>query len=337
MGNVARPLDEQESKKAATQLLATLLLDRSPIGQKEACAAQDLQELYQVPTRDEGSALGAYWLKMVGGIKVLGDETMSRVAHEAVMCGQLTARDYPKLFVTDGGIRLLQAIGNVLIEQHASGGSQDPKSVQRNMEAWESARAAAVKRRGVERKDLHKQLKSATVDLGRALRSVEELLKLMQESQHCEIFGHCIDDASEVGRDVPLPCAALWFRDAVESLRCHISEGSEVLAKGIVQEKDFCGYANLPSLPPRGKGVDASREILRRQALDSLGTLEAAEAADDGPKEDDHRGEIVIENLGACTEPLPPGSKVRLVWVRRPYQSERAKSTSPKAQPKRKR
>lgn len=317
LANVARPVDEKKSKKAATKVLANLLLDRWPSDGNEAEAAQDLQELYKVPRSDQGSALGAYWKDMCSGKKVLGDKTLARCAHEAVMRGHLTARDYPTLFVTDGGIRLLQAIGNVLIEQNASGGTLDPEAVRRNWEAWEAARCTAVKRRQAERKAIRERLKSAKADLDRALRSVEKLLNVIRKSQYIEISQPCLDAACELDGETPSPCPSLLFRKAVESLKGHLIEGSGALAAGSVQERDFRGYANLPSFMPRGEGVDASRETLRKQAFEALDIL------DKDPRNDDDGGEIVVEDVGDCTELLLAGSTVPLVWVRRQYKSKR--------------
>lgn len=308
MGNIARPQDVKDSKKAASQLLAALLLHRNSCNRSKAEDAQDLQELYRVPKRDGGSALGSYWQKLEKGTKVLGDETMSRVAHEAVLRGHIAHRDYPLLRLNAGGVRLLQMIGNLLVEAHA-GAPLYPQRVDENLRAWEQARNEANQRRADEREALRDQLEAVGKDLTSALRSVNELVSTLEASVHCEVPYRPSDPTSDSIGEGPYVSAVTQFSNMLASLRASLSAGCEAVAEVSVRERDLGGFGDLPLFEPQGPNVTASLDFMHEQVLDMI-------AID--WDHDYEEGEIVVEDLGDCLEPVPLGSEPKqLVCVRR--------------------
>lgn len=308
MGNVARPQEVRDGKKAASQIVAALLLQRHPSKSSKCEAAQDLQDLYHVPERDVSSGLGDYWLKLVRGEKVLGDETLSRVAHAAVLRGHITPRDYPFLSMSAGGLRLLQVVGSLLIETHA-GTSPDEQWVEESLRAWQQALADSEARRAKERKLLRARLKSAKSQVALALQSVDELVRAMEASEHFEAQYHPDEHAADTYGETPYASPAAHCASVLESLQVSLAAASEGLARSSVQEKFTAGFADLPSTEPRSPDVTASLAFMHKQVLDMIGV----EWGDD--YED---GEIVVEDLGDCLEPLPICSDVKqLVWIRR--------------------
>lgn len=307
MGNIARPEDVRNSKKAASQLLARLLLLRHATKRSKSEAAQDLQDLYRVPERDEGSAPGDFWLKVARGVKVLGDETLSRVAHEAILRGQITCLDYPLLELNAGGVRLLRMIGNLLIEAHA-GTPMSTQKVEENMAAWERARTESNKRRSEARTELRERLATVSREVTSALQSVDELLSALKASEYCEV--QCWHDGSHFGTldEGPYTSPGTRCLNLLDALRTSLAVGRDGIAGATVQEKDLAGLADLPRFEPQGPNIAASLDFMSNQVLDLI----AVEWTDDN--ED---GEIVVEDLGDCLEPLPSGSDVKpLVWIR---------------------
>jgi hypothetical protein len=189
MANVERAKHVQDGKEAASRTASALLLRRHPTTRSKGEAAQDLQELYQVPKRDVSSGMGAYWLKFVGGTKVQGDETLARVAHEAVLLGKISPSDYPLLKLFPGGLRLLQMVGHLLIESHG-GSPLDELKVMQSLAAWNQALARVEDLRSKERRKLWVALDTARKAAASAVRSVHErggapALQSFLETQCC--------------------------------------------------------------------------------------------------------------------------------------------------------
>ena len=119
MANLARPTEVRNGKRDASRLLTSLLLGRCASAGSRGSKAEELQEIYRVGDGSNTSAIGDYWLKSVSGAKSLGDRAMARVAHEAILRGQLTPRDYLTLQFIHGGPRILQAVGDLLLDLHS--------------------------------------------------------------------------------------------------------------------------------------------------------------------------------------------------------------------------
>jgi hypothetical protein len=245
---------------------------------------------------------------MARGVKVLGDETLSRVAHEAVLRGHISHLDYPLLKLNAGGVRLLQMIGNLLIESHA-GGPLDAQKVEQHMAAWESARAESNKRRAAERTELRARLATVGREVTSALQSVDELVSALKVSEYCEV--QCWPDESDLCAldERPFASPGARFSNLLDALRTSLATGRDGIPESTVQEKDVAGFADLPSFEPQGPDVAASLDFMGKQVLDLI-------AVDWGDDYED--GEIVVEDLSDYLEPLPIGSDVKQrVWIRR--------------------
>ncbi|MCA0244145.1 MAG: hypothetical protein LCI02_25285 [Proteobacteria bacterium] len=309
MGNVARPAEVKAGKQAASQILTTLLLRKRMDGQTKGEAGQDLQEIYRVVDSDSSSAMGDYWLKLTRGRKVLSDEVLARVAHEAVANGQITHEDYPLLKLSSGGSRLLQIIGNLLIESH-SGVELDSQKVDRNLRSWQLAHFEAKDRRVEERDRLRSRLKAVSEEVTSALRATDDLLEALAQTEYFEIPYRPSDPVPGTHDDRPYRSSVEQFIDLMTSLRAALADGAQAASVVSVQEADLLGFADIPRVEPQCANLSESLKALSAQTLELIAV----------EWDDDDTGEIVLEDVGDVTEPLP-GTPVRLLWIR-PAQDE---------------
>lgn len=304
MANVARPTEVKDGKKCASQLLTALLLHR-PSPMKKGVAAQDLQEIYRVVDGPNNSAMGDYWLKLTRGKKVLGDDKLARVAHEAVLRGQITHHDYPLLQMSVGGMRLLQTIGNLLLESYA-GGAVDARKVGQNLKAWDERHEETKFRRTEERKALRAQMRALTRKVTSALRSADELLGTLEQAEFFETPYRPGDAVPGTYDEAPYVSSVDQFVNLLVTLRASLADGLVAVTSTSVREKDLAGFADLPRIELQGSDVSASIESMHEKLLRMI-------AVD---WDDDQSGEIVIEKVEDLTELLPPGPVVKLLWTR---------------------
>lgn len=177
----ARPKEIQDGKRNACKLLTDHLrsLHIAQTGKRKGPAGQDLQEFYAVSGQDNGAILGDFWGKLVRGGEVLSDAELSRVAHLAVLNGQLNPVNYSMLQILPGGARLLRMVGSLLVETHA-GTTLSENSLAGRIQLWEDARKAAYLRRTNERELLNRTLKSARTKMKAALDSIDKLVEALQ-------------------------------------------------------------------------------------------------------------------------------------------------------------
>ena len=317
MGTIARPEDVKEGKKNASMLLTSLLLDRSrPKGGEggkrgkggkggkggEGIRAQELQETYRIADDHKSSAMGDYWLKLTRGKKSLGDEKLARVAHQAFLLGQITAEDFVPFEFVDGGMRLLQIIGNLLIESHG-GATLGEQAVSANLAAWEAERLQLNDRRSQQRKDLRDRLKDANTKLCSAWSAVDELIDEMKASHQFEIPFRPADALPGSLDEEPCVGPVGQFIDIVRTLRVSLAQACPAISSVHVTEKDSCGFADLPRIEPIGTLVSRSLESIHDPLL---------RAWEKNWADDDEAVEIVVEDVDDCLQIQPSGREVRL-------------------------
>lgn len=268
----SRPEDHKDGKKHATRLLtATLLqrrMDANP-GLGKGAAGQDLQELYQVVDGESSSALGDYWLKLARGERSLGDKELSRVAHLAVLHGQITADDYCALQVQPGGQRLLRMVGGLLVETCARA-EVDSDSVMRRIDAWEQARVAANCRRTAELALLRAARESAKRKLAAALSAIEALADAQATTEFFEVLYRPEGPVTGTFDEAPYVGPVEQFRTHIESLRSAADGGLQLLAESQISEQPNHGFADLPAIEAEGTAAEASLKALRQKMIDKL-------------------------------------------------------------------
>lgn len=305
----SRPEDHKDGKKHATRLLtATLLqrrMDANP-GLGKGAAGQDLQELYQVVDGESSSALGDYWLKLARGERSLGDKELSRVAHLAVLHGQITADDFCALQVQPGGRRLLRMIGGLLVETH-SRAELDSASVMQRAEAWEQARVAANNRRAAELKLLRARFASAKKTLTAVLSALEALSSAQVSTEFFEVLYRPEGPVTGTFDEAPYVGHVEQFRTRIESLRSAADAGMQLLAETQISERPNYGFADLPAIEAEGSAAEASLKALRQQMIDKL------------PEDwaDDNTGVVRLRRSRMSMKPLRSGVVRELIYVER--------------------
>lgn len=267
MSNVARSEDVKEGKEAASQTASTILLQRHPPRTSKGDAGQDLQDLYNVPRRDVSSGIGAYWLKMAGGSKVQGDETLARVVHEAVLRKQITHHDYPLLKLFPGGLRLLQMIGHLLIESHA-GTPVDQQKMEQSLTAWYRAFAECEARRSTERRRFWKNLESAQDATSSALQLLREFVRVPELNEFLETRGvteqNCVWDVEVGAAEDPISRCT----EILKARREALAVGLKRLAQAVVQERRSASLTDVAGMELQDPSVSASLETINtRESL----------------------------------------------------------------------
>jgi hypothetical protein len=303
----SRPDDHKDGKKHATELLTRTMLKRYMHANPElgkGAAGQDLQELYQVVDGENSSALGDYWLKLARGERSLGDKELSRVAHLAVLHGQITAHDYCALQVQPGGQRLLRMVGGLLVETFASA-EVDSDSVARRTDAWEQARVAANNRRTAELKLLRAKFTSAKKKLSAALSAIEALADAQATTEFFEVLYRPEGPVAGTFDEAPYVGPAEQFRTHIESLRSAAAGGLQLLAESQISEQPNHGFADLPAIEAEGTAAEASLKALRQTVIAKL------------PEDwaDDNTGFIRVRRSRVFMKPLPPGVVRELICV----------------------
>ena len=307
MANVPNPPEVKAGKKSASQLLTTLLLRRHMHIQKKkkGAAAQDLQEIYRIVDTESSSTMGDYWLKLSRGKKVLCDEELARVAYQAVLNNQITHKDYPLLQLTKGGPRLLQAVGNLLIESRA-GVALDEQRVNKILESWQLARAEAKSRRAKERTKLRSRLAAVNRNLKSALLATDNLLEDLAKTEYFEIPYRPADPVPGTNDERPYVSSVDQFIDLMQQVRAALAVGAPAASEVSVREKDLLGFADIPRIEPQCANLSESVKAMSYQTLEMIAV----------EWEDDDTGEIVAEDVGDVTWPLPTGAPTALLWVR---------------------
>ena len=293
----SRPDDYKDGKKHATQLIASHLLKRyleTHPGKTKGEAGQDLQELYKVADGENSSAIGDDWLKLARGARSLGDKELSRVAHLAVLHGQITADDYCTLSLKSGGPRLLQMVGGLLIEAHA-GGEFDSDSVMQRAEVWEQARVAMNSRRAAELKLLRAKLASTKRRLAAALSAVEALSSAQVSTEFFEVAYRPDGPVAGTFDEEPYAGPSQQLRTQIESLQAAADIGMQILAEARIIERPNHGFADLPTIDAEGSAAEASLKALRQQMFDKLPEAWA----------DDNTGKIRVRGSRLYVRPLP--------------------------------
>ncbi len=318
----SRPDDHKDGKKHATQLLtATMLrrhMDANP-GLGKGAAGQDLQELYQVVDGESSSALGDYWLKLARGERSLGDKELSRVAHLAVLHGQITADDYCALQVQPGGQRLLRMIGGLLVESYADA-ELSSDSVIGRAQAWERARVSANNRRTAELKLLRAKFASAKKKLTVALAALEALSSAQASTEFFEVAYRPDGPVPGTFDEEPHAGPSQQFRTQIESLRAAADVGMQTLAEARIIERPNQGFADLPTIDAEGNAAEASLKALRQQMFDKLPEAWA----------DDNTGRIHVRGGRMCMTPLPSGVVRKLIYVERRSTGKRIRARNGK-------
>lgn len=305
----SRPDDHKDGKKHATKLVASTLLERHLETDPEmakGAAGQDLQELYQVADGENSSALGDYWLKLARGKRSLGDKELSRVAHLAVLHGQITAEDYCSLNLQPGGQRLLQMVGGLLVETHA-GAELDSASVMQRADAWERARVATNNRRAAELKLLRAKFASAKKRLTAALSALEALSSAQASTEFFEVAYRPDGPVPGTFDEEPYAGPSQQVRTQLESLRAAADVSMQILAEARIVERPNHGFADLPSIDAEGSAAEASLNALRQQMFDKLPEAWA----------DDNTGRIRVRGSRMYMKPLPSGMVRELIYVER--------------------
>lgn len=267
MANVERAKHVQDGKEAACRTASAMLLRRHAPRHSKGEAAQDLQELYQVPKRDVSSGMGAYWLKFVGGERVQGDKTLSRVAHEAVLLGKISHSDYPLLKLFPGGLRLLQMVGHLLVESHA-GTALNEEKVMQSLDAWHRALKGCEALRSKERRKLWLALDTARKAATSALDSVRERIGDPEVNESLEIqrvpaaTSVCFGEA--IAAEDPLSRCAGVLKVHQEALAAAIKR----LVKSAAQERRAAGSAGPTGAERQGSCVAVS--IVTIETCESL-------------------------------------------------------------------
>jgi len=304
-----RPEDHVEGKKSASQIMTSLLLKRhmeSEPMQTKGDAGQDLQELYQVVDSENSSAVGDYWCKLTRGTKCLGDRKLSRVAHQAVLNRQMTIEDYGTLQMTSGGHRLLQMIGGLLVENHA-GAEMNGETIARRVSDWEQARIAVNKRRSTERKLLRAKIKSANTKVVAALTSLNSFAEFLKSTKFFDVLYRPDGAVAGTHNEEPYVGPAEQFLTHLESLRNATAIGRQAFSEARVEERINHGFADLPTIDPRGKDSEASLMAAQKRLMDAL------------PEDwdDDNSGKITVARKRGYTRLLPSGTVRKLVHVQK--------------------
>ena len=306
MANLPRPTEVRNGKRDASKLLTSLLLDRSTTAGSRGSKAEELQEIYRVGDGSNTSPVGSYWLKLVRGTRSLGDRAMARVAHEAILRGELTPRDYLSLQLVHGGPRILQAVGDLLLDLRA-GFELSKHLVDTHYARWEANFSRANVRREQERQALRSALKAARKKVGLATTALSALQSQLSRSEFFEIPYRPAEPPGGTWDDGPYVSSTHKFQNLLSTAENALADATPALTQVAIREKYFCGFADISRLEPQNPiAAESLEELLEPHLLQ----LEQAWAVDDDA------AEIVLEHATVSSEILPAGSVVRICWTR---------------------